>query len=238
MKLIEKLEWDSDFFGISIGRYLGNAFDDDLQRKFRADFNDGGYDCVYAFLRPDDAETAVIAAEEGFFLADVRAIYALSREGWEKAEFSSDCRIIKATDGESLSQLKKIARRASWASRFSFDPRFKGLVAEMYEIWVERIIRDANGAVIAFVNGGTIAGFAAALVNGDVGELVLVATAAGCEGRGIGKEVARGGIHWLKERGVKKILVKTQERNIAAGRLYQSVGFRSEKSELIYHISE
>ena len=72
----ERLEWDSDFFGIRIGRvrtnHLSPAILDATNRWCAAN----AVDCLYFLADPNDAQTIRLAAQFGFNLVDIRMTLA------------------------------------------------------------------------------------------------------------------------------------------------------------------
>ena len=67
---------------------------------------------------------------------------------------------------------------------------------------------------------------AAPVLGGALGTIVLVATAAGARGRGVARHATLGALDWFRDQGAVMVEVGTQMRNIPAGRLYETCGFR------------
>ena len=68
-----------------------------------------------------------------------------------------------------------------------------------------------------------------------MGEIALVGVQARARGRGIGQALLQAARTWFEENGLRAIRVATQGRNLAAQRLYQRNGFRTETVQLYYH---
>src|SRR5271165_3005798 len=73
--LCEQLTWDSEFFGINIGRLWGDRLTPeriDAALRWR---DEHGIDCLYFLADASDPSTARIAAGVGFRVVDFRCTY-------------------------------------------------------------------------------------------------------------------------------------------------------------------
>lgn len=237
MPLIEHLEWDSDFFGYKIGRLIPERLSLDDAAELRREMSARGFRCVYAFLDNGGIDSVRAAAEGRMILSDIRIVYELDAERFFSAR-SSDPKIklLDEPNAADLDILRKIAREISGVSRFSFDPLFAPKAPAMYELWVENIVRDPQGAIIAARSGDVVSGFIGCVSRGDEAELVLVGVDDAMRGAGLGGQLVFATTLYLLRRGAKKIRVKTQLRNLPANRLYQRNGFVVSDVKLIYHI--
>jgi ribosomal protein S18 acetylase RimI-like enzyme len=88
--------------------------------------------------------------------------------------------------------------------------------------------------------GGVIQGFVTCKIQNDthetlgvkIGTVVLVATTPASQGKGYGKQLVQGALHWFAEQGCDVVDVGTQLANIPAARLYETAGFRMVGSSL------
>jgi ribosomal protein S18 acetylase RimI-like enzyme len=69
----------------------------------------------------------------------------------------------------------------------------------------------------------------------DVGRIELIAVDASSRGRGLGIALVMEALSWFAARGMQRVRVGTQARNIVAQRLYQYCGFRTAESSLYFH---
>jgi GNAT superfamily N-acetyltransferase len=90
------------------------------------------------------------------------------------------------------------------------------------------VAADDDGKVLGFVSVAERRHFAGDL-DAYVGELV---TAAGAEGRGVGRELLERAEAWARERGYRRITLETGARNARALRLYEHLGWESEDVRL------
>ncbi|MBI4908888.1 MAG: GNAT family N-acetyltransferase [Acidobacteria bacterium] len=74
----------------------------------------------------------------------------------------------------------------------------------------------------------------ALLTGKKLATIVLVATSEKARGKGLARMTTLNALHWLKAQGCDAVTVGTQFRNIPAGRLYESCGFRLAATSLTF----
>ena len=161
---IERLPWDSEFFGVAIAR--SQVMQDSLAAEIAA-ARDKGIACLY--LTVDALDTAAIdrAVRLGARLTDLRI--ELSTPFSALADVAKD--EIRTAGTEDAHALADLSRELSASSRFSRDPRFpRAAVSDMYALWIERCLRD--GVVV--VPSGELCGFVGARRDGDATTIDLV----------------------------------------------------------------
>jgi ribosomal protein S18 acetylase RimI-like enzyme len=140
---------------------------------------------------------------------------------------------LAATRGASAADrlaLLPQAHELAVESRFWRDPRIpQEKVREMYEIWLDRCLDEGFVAVPAS-NG---AGFVGARRDGDVARIDLVYVDTASRGQGLGRALVHGAVAGV---GANEASVVTQTGNVAAQRLYQSLGLRSGNSLAVLHL--
>ena len=72
--LVERLDWDSEFFGREIGRARVGRLDAGLADRLVYDARAAGLACVYLAAAAEDFETVVAAERIGCHLVDVRVV--------------------------------------------------------------------------------------------------------------------------------------------------------------------
>jgi dTDP-4-amino-4,6-dideoxy-D-galactose acyltransferase len=241
MALIKPLAWDSDFFGLSVGRYEGNTLDATSAKKLLNEFKEQKYDCVYAFLSPGDYPTALTAAQNNFLLSDIKNTFELSSRWQPDPMQSQDFQIdVIASGHKKLTQQKPTlissAESLSQVSRFSFDPAFQHKAVTMYKKWVENIYGNKDGFFTLTFQNNKLIGFIGCTLKEKEGNLGLVWVDAPYQGKGAGRAMVQKSIEELKKRGAQRITVVTQQRNFLGNRLYESSGFRLADTQLVYHI--
>jgi ribosomal protein S18 acetylase RimI-like enzyme len=144
--------------------------------------------------------------------------------------------LVRGFQSEDLDPVCAIARSVYVLDRFHADTALApGVADRLHETWVRNscLGQAADHVVIAETNG-LVAGFvtckldqeATAVLGGPLGTIVLVATAAAARGQGVARAATRGALDWFGGQGAALVEVGTQLRNIPAGRLYESCGFR------------
>jgi GNAT superfamily N-acetyltransferase len=141
---ITALPWDSEFFGVSIGKVdLNDATTTDLV-AIDTEARDRGFDCVYGQLDPTTGDSAapLDVQAHGHRLVEVNVLMARPDVPYEGVPTASTARIGTEADLDILRD--SLDRLAPW-SRFGADPRFgRAAARRMHQAWVERAIRDDN----------------------------------------------------------------------------------------------
>jgi dTDP-4-amino-4,6-dideoxy-D-galactose acyltransferase len=141
-RLVEPLEWDTEFFGFPIGRVNLEAATAETLRTIESEARDLGLLCLYGALDPSDVDTAYLAQRFGHRLVEVAIKF-----GRRAVPFSPKPTASKVRRGtpEDLPALEdSIATLAPW-SRFAADPRFGPVAAQrMFRAWVDRAARDGE----------------------------------------------------------------------------------------------
>jgi dTDP-4-amino-4,6-dideoxy-D-galactose acyltransferase len=119
---VEPLAWDSEFFGVGIGRVdLDGADDDDLAR-FDRQARTLDLDCLYGSLDPADAPATVRVQRAGYLFVEAATMFTLRPDEPQiPAVPGVDIRVAGPAD-EGL--LEPAARGLAPWSRFAVDPRF------------------------------------------------------------------------------------------------------------------
>lgn len=226
------LDWDSRFFGRRIARCELRRLTPRTWPKIRKWCAAKRIDCLYFLADPTDLRTRGIVETERFKLADVRL--TLSAETRPARRPSAGVRAFREED---LPALKKIATGSHRLSRFYQDGGFsKKKCDALYETWIEKSCRGWADVVLVAEYRNRPAGYLTVhRRSSSLGEIGLVAVAPFAQGQGLGRALVEAGMGWLTERNVKKASVTTQGVNVAAQRLYQSCGFRTEEVSLWYH---
>lgn len=140
----EPLPWDSEFFGIPIGRVDLTGADSASVIAVEAEARDQGIVCLYGSV--DSAETDVIfrVQQHGFRFVEAATMFDLRRsEPAIPRPPDTDFRVGTTADIPALAGI--VERMADW-SRFAVDPRFGVEAARrLYAAWLERSARAEDG---------------------------------------------------------------------------------------------
>lgn len=231
------LEWDSSFFGFPIAQVADETLSEPSGRAVLKWSKANSVRCLYFLADPNSAETAEWAHRLDFKFVDVRVELSLgvgvpNMPGVQELAL----RTAQASD---IAALQMIAREAHQDSRFFFDTNFPRARAE--ELFATWILKDCEGRAdkvfIAARKNSEPLGYITCNLSKDShnGRIGLVGVAAECRGGGLGKMLVSQALEWFRSVGAQKVFVVTQTRNIAAQRLYQAAGFRTDSVKVWYH---
>jgi ribosomal protein S18 acetylase RimI-like enzyme len=213
------LSWDSDLFGLRIGRIepgSDGTLEEDLKSAERDDTR-----CVYLLLPAEDGAEILHAIELGFRPYDIRVEMEAPVDGDGSRGDVHEAR------PEDVPELEQIARTAFDRTRFFADSHFPAeRSAELYVAWLRRgldtperrtlVAGEADGFVICHLDRE----------NGS-GAIELIGVAAGKRHGGIGGTLIRGAAGLFHDAGMSRATVVTQARNVEAQRAYQANGYRT-----------
>jgi len=229
MHELQRLDWDSTFFGMGIGSFTGalSPPEVDEARRFA---NISDISCLYWFADPNDAPSARLAQSEGFKYVDTRLTFSAPLLGVRH----SDAR--PAAPGD-LPELAHLARRSHTNTRFFFDGNFEQTRCEdLYQLWLERSFDGTIADSVLTVHlDERPAGYVTVKVKEGIGQIGLIAVADFAQGRGLGKALVHGAMCYAADAGATQMRVATQSRNLGAQRLYVSCGLKPESVLDIYH---
>jgi dTDP-4-amino-4,6-dideoxy-D-galactose acyltransferase len=239
-ELLQLLPWDTEFFGLRIGRVLLSRLDPDRLGAIIDLAEREQFQCLYFQAEPDDDETVSLAEEGGFHLVDVRIVLEHPFDGRPapvpRFPVPEDIRMM-APRPEDVPTLEEIAVGIGHTSRFCFDRRFPpDTCPRLYRAWLHKAIADDHDSVIvAHLPEGAVGLIACGLQADKVGVIQLAGVRSGRRGRGVGTALVQGSLDWFRAQGVDRVEVTTQARNVPAQRLYQQMGFFTRRMTLYYH---
>ena len=231
------LEWDSSFFGFRIGQAAGETLSPSGGQTILEWSQANSVRCLYFLADANSAETADVAHRLDFKFIDVRIQLSLGTGVANMSKVQEfELRTARAPD---ISALQAIARDAHQDSRFFFDTNFPRTRAEdLFATW---IAADCSGRadkvlVAERKRYGPVGYITCNLSKGsNTGRIGLVGIASEFRGRGAGSMLISRALQWFSSAGATKVVVVTQMRNVAAQRLYQAAGFRTESARVWYH---
>lgn len=241
----EFLPWDSEFFGLRIARVNAHTSTDRAMQEVLGWCQAQAIDCLYFLANSDDPQTVAAAEQHGFHLVDIRMTLEYRSGPHAPAQEASTVHILPYCD-DHLAGLQVIAAASYTDTRFYSDPCFSRTVASsLYETWIRN---SANGfadqILVALPAYGEATGNAVGFItcrlpigntSEAAGEIGLLGVGADARRSGAATALVSAAIEWFANRQVSTIRVVTQGRNIAAQRLYQKCGFRTQTVQLWYH---
>ena len=219
--MIERLTWDSGFFGMGVGRLHAEALTPEVVSQSYEWCRENRVACLY-FLGPEAAEVP-----PGFRMVDERVTLA-----WEAHPVSAPSPAVRPFAAADLPILEDIARQSHRDSRFYSDSLFdRARCDELYATWIRRSCLGLADTVLVATWEGFPAGYVACQ-NEAIG---LIAVAGSAQGRGLGRQLVTAAQHYFQSRGATRVAVVTQGRNLAARALYERCGFRVAGAQYWYH---
>ena len=228
--MIEKVEWDSEFFGRKIGG-LTKVPPEKRLKSLIQQAHKKGYKYLLCRLILDKIAEIQVLEKHGFYMTDIGAT-------WEK-EISNKNSKFKIQDSkysvreaifEDIPMLKSMVKGLFKDSRFYNDSFFtKGEAEKFYRTWIENLICDKKVKTF-FVEGG---GFVTCKkVSGDKGNIPLIGVIARAQSKGVGSSLMCMALKWFKENRMKTVTVRTQVNNITAMNYYNKMGFNVKYADI------
>jgi dTDP-4-amino-4,6-dideoxy-D-galactose acyltransferase len=232
MSFCELLQWDSEFFGLTIARIMVHPLTSSIVAQIDYWSNQESVDCLYLLVDSSDAETVYVAESHGFRLVDIRiTLEAIVNE--QKVGVDPCVRTVEPRD---IDLLRTIAANSFRESRFYTDHQFpREKCDELYATWIENSCDGWADAVLVYSPEKTPLGFVSCHLKPDFGQIGLVGVRSDIQGRGVGKKLLTSALHWFGQHERKRVRVVTQGRNIRAQKIYQKSGFVTSEVQLWYH---
>jgi dTDP-4-amino-4,6-dideoxy-D-galactose acyltransferase len=231
------LDWDSQFFGRRIARVTAHRLTAELVDDILMWSKTHRIECLYCLADADDPATVRLAEDNGFRHVDVRVTLGARLDGAAaspEAPPETGTRLFAHAD---LPALRALARTSHQHSRFYWDPEFPtSRCDDLYETWIDKSCHGYADTVIVADAAGVAVGYVSChLTAAETGQIGLFAVGAAHHGRGAGRALLAAALRWFAARGVRRVTVVTQGRNVAAQRLYQRGGFVTDAVQVWYH---
>ena len=225
MNEIKQLSWDSNFFGLQIGRV--DCRSDELFVIYNKlpELKSKGYDLIYVFT--DHAPSSLYQ----IMPIDVKRVYH-KKIGLELKVAS----YVEFYNG-SPEQLYDLAYQSGYDSRFNRDKNFReGEFERLYRQWIDNsvISQFADAVIIANINE-QIAGFVTLSITDNVGSIGLLATDKNFRCRGVGSNLIAACNNYLLKKDIQELNVATQTSNENACTFYERQGMSVLSETDIYH---
>lgn len=226
---IRTLQWDSDFFGLRIGRADILSTEDSLFLAARREELKQQFELLYVF----DPNNIGFNAN-GARLVDEKILYSKPCEPRKQYDDIVFFKQVKPTE-----DLYRLALVSGGYSRFKLDERLpQGSYERLYTRWIENACpKDGtNKQILTFLDTNNIAkGMITIDHQGELGHIGLVAVDTDCQHQGIGGIIMSTLDGYLFNLGVKTLEVPTQKANTDACRWYEKNGFSVQSRTQIYH---
>ena len=226
---IRTLQWDSDFFGLRIGRADILSTEDSLFLAARREELKQQFELLYVF----DPNNIGFNAN-GARLVDEKILYSKPCEPRKQYNDIVFFKQVKPTE-----DLYRLALVSGGYSRFKLDERLpQGSYERLYTRWIENACpkEGTNKQILTYLDTNSIAkGMITIDYQGELGHIGLVAVDTDCQHQGIGGKIMSTLDGYLFDLGVKTLEVPTQKANIDACCWYEKNGFTIQSVLPIYH---
>ncbi|APD05856.1 dTDP-4-amino-4,6-dideoxy-D-galactose acyltransferase [Flavobacteriaceae bacterium UJ101] len=226
--MIERLDWDSNFFKINIGKKKV------LKSLFYSSFNiEEDWDLIYIFDESDKQEQNRKFIKEKFNIdvIDVKRIYRINN--LLKVELE-DKYIVE--EKNISNDLITLVYKSGEFSRFKLDFNLRYKFEEMYSVWLNHYFKGSeNKKIYVWKEKNIILGFIAFTVNKDKGIIDLIAVKDEARNKGIASSLIKRVQKYLYTNKILELTVATQRDNIPACKLYEKNLFTSFEDTYIYH---
>jgi dTDP-4-amino-4,6-dideoxy-D-galactose acyltransferase len=237
-QLVEFLSWDSEFFGCRIARIKPGILDAAAGAGILRWCSAERIDCLYFLADPSSAASLSWAEDNGFRLLDIRTTLHCDLPAVLAAgPGPGGPALVAPCNPGQLPALRRIARLSHRDSRFFWDPHLRAKSDELFETWIAKSCEGYADMVLVAELDGAAAGYITLHYSSAQDSTIgLFAVGPEARGRGVGIQLVRGGLEWLRSQGASGSRVVTQGRNLGALKLYQRAGFRVESLQLWYHL--
>jgi len=175
---------------------------------------------------------AALARSAGF--ERFRALWQLRRpltDPLPAAGFGAGVRLRTFRTGQDEEQWLRINSRA-----FAKHPEQGSWTGRDLDLREQEPWFDPDGFFIAEdTRDGAMLGFHWTKIHPDgVGEVYVVGIDPDAQGRGLGRSLTLAGLHYLRERGVREVMLYADEENTAAISMYRKLGFVPTRADAMY----
>lgn len=235
---IEKLNWDSEFFGFNVGRAFIYKGDEAGAQEIYNLAKQDGFRIVYVVLNEWDPSINEALIKTGARLIDKKTLYArtVAPEPKQACTFP----VIAYDDRFFTNDLIELALASGKYSRFLVDEGFgKEPFEKLYMEWLRNSVNGkfADKVWLAIDNNRVI-GFVTAKKSAEEksGQVGLIAVSEAYRGKKIGQALMNTCNDWYLANRLQQATVVTQGDNTPACKFYESVGYQVGKVEYYYHL--
>lgn len=230
-EIIEKMNWDSEFFHIRCGKALVTT-KEDVESLIKESLN---YDFVsIQNIGNKIGINKLIAVNTDAFLVDINIQFAKTIEFNNNGD--NNCIIICTKEAKDKYNIE-ISEDDFSHSKFIKDDNFRLRNGyKVYEEWIKNSMNDEDKYfAMQFSKQNDIKGFILFKMDNDNAVLELVKVNEQYRGEGVCSQLIREIENYTMHNGIRDIHVGTQVNNIAAINLYHKLGYKEVSRTSVYH---
>lgn len=234
----ERLQWDSEFFGLQVARTRLPASQESIRRclcKARGEKVDLLY---WAVTNGETLGHQLRSRIEPYKIVQQLKYCKRIRGIIEPPKLPNEYTLKSVAIGPAPEPLVKLGMLAGHESRFKLDQRFgDDAFARMYRVWLDRsCLREMATDVLTIVAPtDEIAAFVTVNVGADVADIGLIAVSENHQRKGLGLACLRAVDPIVRRAGAGSLCVVTQATNTPAMSLYQRHGMALVNQTTWYH---
>lgn len=227
----ESLPWDSEFFGVPIGRVdLDRVPVEDLA-TMEAEARDAGVLCLYGSLAPEPDAPTLDVQRQGYRFVEAATLFSL-RTTEPLIPRPEGIEVREGTVADLPALADTVARLAPW-SRYAVDPRFGLEAAERLQArWIERAAECTTGERALLVAEDD-SGIIAFITRASDPEPVVDTVGTSSRGSGAARYLIQQARDWAGDRALYGGPIAA--RNVAALRYVSHCGYRVARVRYLYH---
>lgn len=229
--MIEYLDWDTNFFGIKIGRYETDMLTADVLSNILNLKEKEHYQRIYLFAQKEDEYITDYLSSLNIVPLDRKVTY--QREVAESVKETSKIVIYR---GPLTMELLQLALESGHQSRFKKDTALASKYDLLYKMWIEKSLTGELADAVLIYEGNGIQGFVTLKKHNDLGKIGLIAVHPSQQGKGIGTMLMNAAMNWYHTSNLKRCEVVTQMENTGACCLYEKAGYTINHIDLVYHL--
>jgi dTDP-4-amino-4,6-dideoxy-D-galactose acyltransferase len=235
---IEELKWDSEFFGIRIGRITNSNLKNFDAKLFNEQVQDERFDLVYVINFGEMLPWKSVSQAN----LDLVEIMVTMTKKFDKPQYQNrNYKFRMELSDQELDGCYKIAEATSVVSRFGKEPWIGPEKTKLlYRKWIDNTLNGsfADGLFL-YKEAKEIAGLH--IIRTDeknkIGYTSIIAVDPDLKGRGIGKKLWHQAFnYWVNEKEIEYCKVPFSFRNIESFNFHLKMGFNIiEETKYIYH---
>ena len=234
---LERLAWDTGFFGFPVGRIAAAGRDALLAalREARAS------ELELLYWGTERAEPPLDVRPHGWLAthADHKVVYRCDLTADPPGlPSAAELEVVEWPEGAPGKALLELALVAGEQSRFRLDPRIpEDRFVALYHTWMTRSTRREIAQVVRVALAeGEPAGVATAAIEGDEARIGLFAVRPEQRGRGLADGLLAGIGEAVRARGARRLTVVTQGQSAPARRCYERGGYALASETWLHHL--
>lgn len=233
---IEYLKWDSDFFGIKIGKCIINdetLFDPILFKKQAKEEN---YELIYVFKYNKMLEYEKVV-EGDLALVDIQLTMSMK---FDKQEYIAEPYDFKTslTEEERIG-CYEVAESTSIVSRFYYEEIIgKEKTKELYRKWIDNTLNQSFcDGIFLHKDFDIVTGIHIIKTDKSTGYFLLTGVRPGIKGKGIGSKLWKQSFgYFSNETEINKLKSSFSLQNTVSFNFHLKMGFNKvEETKFIYH---